>query len=52
MDSYVTARQFYEEDEFKYVKNVNITKLKKAEKRNPNSTVVMYKDVNQIDFNK
>ncbi|MDO5825550.1 MAG: hypothetical protein Q4Q22_04145 [Methanosphaera sp.] len=52
VDSYVTARSFYENDEFKYVKNVNLNKLKKAEKKNPNSTVVMYKDVKQIEFNK
>ena len=48
VDSYVTARHFYNNNRFLYINNVNITKLKKAEKRNPNSTVVMYKDVKKI----
>ena len=35
VDSYVTARQFYNNNRFLYINKVNITKLKKAEKRNP-----------------
>ncbi|MBE6488016.1 MAG: GNAT family N-acetyltransferase [Methanosphaera stadtmanae] len=48
VDSYVSARRFYEENDFKYVHNIDFGKIKKAEKRNPNSIVGMYKNVDYI----
>ncbi|MDO5825552.1 MAG: N-acetyltransferase [Methanosphaera sp.] len=50
VDSYVTARHFYKKNRFLYINKINKKKLKKAEERNPNSTVVMYKDVKRINI--
>ena len=48
VDAYVSARGFYERNDFQYVSNVNLKKLEKAEKRNPTSIVVMYKNIDYI----
>lgn len=48
VDAYVSARHFYENNAFEYILNTNEEKLKKAEKHNPLSSVVMYKDIKKL----
>ena len=48
VDSFVGVRHFYEENDFKYVSNSNLKKIKKAEINNPTQLVGMYKNVDFI----
>lgn len=48
VDAYVSARIFYENNEFEYILNIDKEKIKKAEKRDPTSSIVMYKDIKKL----
>ena len=49
LDAYCSARKFYLNNEFKYMKIHNPKKLIRTSKRNPNISVAMYKNIQKVE---
>lgn len=49
LDAYCSARNFYLKNEFRYMQIHNPKKLKRTSKRNPTTSVAMYKNIEKVE---